>query len=118
MHKPCDNCPFRADKPPFPLGQSRRAGIAHSILHDGHFPCHKTTRGCFDEEGEYSWNDRVQPCIGAVLLVENELGDSRANLMFRFDVMAGRLKPDQLDHSIPTLNTYEAFVNYEQITAD
>lgn len=113
MHKPCNDCPFRADKPPFSLGEKRRAEIAHAIIHDGYFPCHKTMQDCFNEEGEYSWNDLVQPCIGAALLIENELGDCRANLMFRLDVRDGRLKPDQLDHSIPTLNTYEAFVNYE-----
>ena len=111
MVKPCDDCPFRADKDPFLLGRQRREEIARSLLNDAPFGCHQTTS--FSKNRDYEWTNRERPCIGAARLIERELGDCRANMAFRLAVAYKKLNPEEIDRTVPTLDTVEAFVEAE-----
>lgn len=109
--KPCNNCPFRADTKPFPLGRDRRQQIADALLNDAAFGCHKTTS--FDEDGIYKWTEKESPCVGAARLIENELGDVAANVAFRMAIAFKKFDRNEIDYSVPTLDTVEAFVSAE-----
>lgn len=63
---PCDNCPFRKDKP-FPLPADRVEEIRDG-LERGEFPCHKTTVDT--EDGDRQETDKSLHCAGALILLE------------------------------------------------
>lgn len=65
---PCDNCPFRSDKP-FPLTKGRVKVIQHGLV-NGEFLCHKTTVEDDAEEGTLKATDKSQHCAGALILLE------------------------------------------------
>lgn len=66
---PCDNCPFRSDKP-FHLAAGRVREIQAGLVR-GDFPCHKTTIDSDDENGcSRTATDRSQHCAGALILLE------------------------------------------------
>jgi hypothetical protein len=48
---PCDDCPFRTDRPPHGLRPERAAGIAADLMANGDFPCHKTVDYSGDSDG-------------------------------------------------------------------
>jgi hypothetical protein len=67
--EPCDNCPFRSDKP-FHLRPGRVKEIMRSLVR-GDFPCHKTTVHRESKEGgDRVVTDKSLHCAGALILLE------------------------------------------------
>lgn len=87
MKKPCDNCPFRSDKP-FPLAEGR----VEEILGGGSFPCHKTTT----EGGTDGKNQKA--CAGLMILLEKE---GQPNQMMRISERLGFYDHTKLDMDAP-----------------
>src|SRR5271154_2609248 len=61
---PCDNCPFRSDKP-FHLSAGRVREIQRGLVRST-FPCHKTTEAGGSTKGESA----EVHCAGALILLE------------------------------------------------
>lgn len=93
MTEPCDNCPFRSDKP-FPL----MTGRAGEIINGGEFPCHKTTIE-FGATGE-----NEQSCAGLMILLEKE---NRPNQMMRIAERLGMYDYTQLNMNAPVYDSIE-----------
>lgn len=100
MTKPCDNCPFRSDKP-FPLARGRVSNIERGLFR-GEFACHKTT--AFDDDGEYVERDDEQHCAGALILME-KLG--RSSQMMRVCERLGLYDARKLDMTAPVYETFQ-----------
>ncbi len=97
---PCDNCPFRSDKP-FELRPGRVREIQRSLVR-GEFPCHKTT--VLDDEGsDLRETDRSQHCAGALILLEKTNSQSQ---MMRICERIGLYKPDKLDMKAPVYHNF------------
>jgi hypothetical protein len=96
--KPCKDCPFRSEVS-FYLGEDRASQIVNDvILGDSAFHCHKTIIYGDDDEIVRSGNEK--PCIGALLAIAKERGDSRANLWARLGSLIGQIDIENLDHSV------------------
>lgn len=105
MKTPCKDCPFRSDVN-FYLSEPRARQIANDvILGDGSFPCHKTTHNF--RKGQFDYLGKEKPCNGAMLAIEKERGDARANLWVRMGVMLGAIDVDSLDRSVSVRNAQE-----------
>jgi hypothetical protein len=101
---PCDNCPFRSDKP-FPLAPGRVLEIEQSLVR-GDFPCHKTTVETEDEQGfsEREATDKSQHCAGALILLEKLQSPSQ---MMRICERIGLYDARKLDMSAPVYDSWE-----------
>lgn len=80
-YTPCNDCPFRSDRPPLQLGTDRRREIVLSILGDSLFSCHKTT--VFDDEGNHVYTPEERPCIGAAVFIQENRKTCLVNIAFR-----------------------------------
>ncbi len=95
MRTPCDNCPFRSDRPFRALRKKRAIDIHESLFRDGDFPCHKTV--------DYSGNESnvtrdSHRCLGAAAYLEQtRRGGAAANVMFRMAVMCKEFTTSDID---------------------
>jgi hypothetical protein len=108
MKQPCKHCPFLSDIPGY-LHPGRAEDIAHSLLHDGFFPCHKTV-DYSDSEGKVTADSKA--CMGAVLFLENiAAGGCRSNVMFRLAMMRGDFGKEDLRQSDDVYRSVSDFVD-------
>lgn len=102
---PCDNCPFRSDRP-FHLGKGRVREIERG-LERGDFPCHKTTvDGDDDEEGcsTRRSTDKSLHCAGALILLEKLEQPSQ---MMRICERIGLYDRTKLDMDAPVYDSWD-----------
>lgn len=101
MNTPCDNCPFRLDRPGF-IPPARGREIAQTLAAGGSFDCHKTLDySGDDEEGEPRRTRKSQWCAGALIFLEHNGGAER-NQMVRISQRLGMLGDlDELDMAAP-----------------
>lgn len=64
LNRPCGNCPFRTDTPPFPLRTERKKQIADSLREGWAFVCHRTVNYS-DRDDESQGQDGARMCAGA-----------------------------------------------------
>lgn len=95
---PCDNCPFRSDKP-FHLSKGRVREIQAGCVR-GTFPCHKTTEagGCEDPKAETH-------CAGALILMEKLEQPSQ---MMRIAERLGMYDRTKLKMEFPVYDSWRA----------
>jgi hypothetical protein len=106
---PCNNCPFRSDRPFRGLHPERANKIATALLHDGDFPCHKTVDYSGDDGGQATPDSKR--CVGAAIFLEQvAVGGMLANVQFRMAAMFGELRPNELSRAVPVYDSIEAFV--------
>lgn len=105
---PCDNCPFRSDKP-FSLTPGRVNEIRAGLVR-GDFPCHKTTVPTEDEEGyaDLKVADKSQHCAGALILLEKLEEPSQ---MMRICERIGLYDARKLDMKAPVYDSWRAMEN-------
>lgn len=101
---PCDNCPFRSDKP-FYLPAARVREIENGLVR-GDFACHKTTVFC---DGEDGMGDRCETekslhCAGALILLEKLEQPSQ---MMRICERLGLYDRTKLDMSAPVYDSFD-----------
>jgi hypothetical protein len=110
--RPCDNCPFRSDRPPFGL----RPGHIRSILGGGDgpdhwpaksFPCHKTVAYGAGPNGRDVIPPTAQQCAGVMIILHRE---NRYNDAMQLGERFGMFDPDKLDMSAPVYPSTEAAV--------
>ena len=112
MKRPCENCPFRSDKPFRGLTKSRAKGIALSLRNDCLFPCHKTVDYNNTPDGRIT--DKSKACIGSAIFMENtasESGGCFANVQYRLRAMSGEFGYDDLEsNDVPVYTSLSEFV--------
>ena len=105
LKRPCANCPFRTDIPPF-LHPERAQGICDAMLvADESFWCHKTID--YSEDSEGSITRKTQHCAGAMILLEKL---DRPNQLMRIAERLGMYDRTQLDMAAPVFDRPDAFV--------
>lgn len=98
MHKPCNHCPFRSDRPFRGLTRDRALQIHQALHADGGFPCHGTVE--YSDEGEPKMTKDSMPCIGAAAYLNHTCtGGARANVWFRLYQAFGSYDWDSVDGS-------------------
>lgn len=105
---PCDNCPFRSDKP-FHLVRGRVREIQRGLV-NGDFPCHKTTVEGGEDEDDCSTlksTDKSLHCAGALILLEKLEQPSQ---MMRICERIGMYDRTKLKMDAPVYNSWEAMV--------
>lgn len=103
---PCDNCPFRSDKP-FLLGRGRVREI-QAALQRGDFPCHKTTVDCEDDEGcNRVSTEKSLHCAGALILLEKIEEPSQ---MMRICERLGLYDRTKLNIGAPVYDSWDEMV--------
>ncbi len=102
---PCDNCPFRSDKP-FHLGRGRVREI-QAGLQRGDFPCHKTTVDSGSDDGDRISTEESLHCAGALILLEKLEQPSQ---MMRICERVGLYDRTKLKMASPVYDTWEAMV--------
>lgn len=106
--QPCDNCPFRSDRPFRGFRKERAIALAETLMGDGDFYCHKTADYSNDDGPRIVSSSRL--CIGAATFLENTRpGGSRANLIFRLAIGCGQLPPEQ-SHGVPVYRSTAEFI--------
>lgn len=106
--RPCANCPFRTDAPPF---LRRAPEIAQSIAEGSFFSCHKTVDYEVDEEERFSPLPGEQFCAGALILMEKAGARNQAvRLAERLDMH----DPARLDLEAPVFDSLAAFVRHHR----
>lgn len=106
--QPCDNCPFRSDRPFRGLHRERAIDIAEALHRDASFHCHKTVDYSHDSDGRVSSSSRL--CIGAATFLEHTRpGGMVANLAFRLGVRCGQI-PRKLQHEVPIYQSISEFI--------
>lgn len=109
LRKPCDNCPFRSDKPFYGLGPERVREIAEC---DGTFPCHKTT-DLDTEDGEARVLPTSSHCAGFLIFRERLEQPSQ---MMRIAERLGLYDRHKLDMTAPVYDSVEAMVDGQRLT--
>lgn len=95
MTKPCDNCPFRADRPfPLSMGRVREILIAITAQQET-FACHKTVDYGDDEPRQ---DDQTEHCAGALILLDRM---NRPNQLMRWMERIGLYDRRKLDMDAP-----------------
>lgn len=118
LDRPCGNCPFRTDKPPFPLRRERAEEIADSLRRGESFVCHRTVDYTDrDEETPGSGQDKARMCAGAraTLARETPGGEPRmidAEQMARRMYMMGLLTDPvpELSEDIPVPDGLDSWI--------
>lgn len=106
-NKPCNDCPFRTDRPFRGLTKERAIEIHNSIHNDGFFPCHKYI--------DYPNKDK-RTCIGSVIYLENQNGVF-CNWTYRVaSLICGDFDLETLDYSIPIASSLEKFISVSTIS--
>jgi hypothetical protein len=103
--KPCDNCPFRKDKP-FPLPADRVEEIRDG-LQRGEFACHKTTVDNDESEGCRIETDKSLHCAGALILMEKIQEPSQ---MMRICERLGFYDHTKLDMKAPVYDSWDEMI--------
>jgi hypothetical protein len=98
---PCDNCPFRSDKP-FHLGKGRVREIQRSLSR-ATFACHKTTEAGGCDGGR---NAEIH-CAGALILLEKLDEPSQ---MMRIAERLGMYDRTKLKMDAPVYDSFEEMV--------
>lgn len=99
LKRPCSNCPFRKDVPPY-LRKARVKELKESLKTSA-FDCHKTLDY---EDGEGLRNRSTKHCAGALVLLEKT--KSRSQLM-QIGERFGLYDPAQVDLSAPVYESFE-----------
>lgn len=99
---PCDNCPFRSDRP-FHLGRGRVREIRAGLVR-GDFPCHKTTVATADGD-EMRATEKSLHCAGALILLEKLEEPSQ---MMRICERIGLYDRTKLDMTAPVYDSWRA----------
>jgi hypothetical protein len=112
LRRPCANCPFRTDVPPYLRG-GRAAQIAQDIALGSIFSCHKTVDYDRPEEdfepGAWVPGDGEQFCAGALIaMVRGE----EPNQAVRMAERMGLLDIDALDLDAPVVGSLAEFVRH------
>lgn len=103
---PCDNCPFRSDKP-FALSRRRVEEIRDGLAR-GDFPCHKTTVETDNEdEGGRVATDKSLHCAGALILLEKLEEPSQ---MMRVCERIGLYDRTKLNMKAPVYDDWDAMI--------
>jgi len=102
MKRPCDNCPFRIDVPPF----IRPARAIEILTGDQAFACHKTVdyKGSF--EGKL--DELTQHCAGVLIILERE---NKPHQMMRIMERIGGYDQRKLDRKAPVYASIKACVS-------
>jgi hypothetical protein len=105
LKRPCDNCPFRNDRPGF-LSRGRARSLIADMRFGKHFLCHKTLD--YDvEECPAQTTEATKICAGYVLLAEN----IRASIQIvRLAERFGFHDPAKKDRTSPVHRTAEDFI--------
>jgi hypothetical protein len=105
MTTPCNNCPFRNDKPPFGLRPGRVREIAVALERTT-FTCHKTTvHNDDDDDPGMIDGPNARHCAGALILMEKNGSSSQ---MMRIAERLGLYDPKRLDLDAPVYDDWEA----------
>lgn len=107
LKKPCKDCPFRADIPPF-LTQARAEEIASSLVRS-EFPCHKTLEYDDDEGHE---TKSTAHCAGALIMLEKMEQPSQ---MMRISERLGMYDRFSLDMDSPIFDDAESFIDAQVV---
>lgn len=108
MTKPCDNCPFRTDKP-FYLAPGRAREIADALKGDRHFTCHKTIDyGAAEDVERRPYDADEQHCAGATIVLWRM---QAPNQWMRWAGRLGLFDPDKLDMEAPVYADLDEFVS-------
>ena len=113
LRGPCEDCPFRNDKPFF-LGGGRAREIADSIIKDDQgFTCHKTVIYGEDDDGEPSYDvlTRGRACGGVMVILAKM---HMFNQEMRFAVAFGMFDPDQLNMDAPVFDSMDEWVAHQE----
>lgn len=102
LTRPCDNCPFRTDIPPY-LNRERATVIANDLQHKT-FECHKSAYATQPRtvDGRFAKRDHSH-CAGALIIQEktNQRGD-----MQQIAQRLGLYDPGRLDMTAPVFSTF------------
>jgi len=108
MTRPCDNCPFRKDKP-FYLAPGRAREIADALSSDRHFTCHKTIDyGAAEDAERRPYDASEQHCAGATITLWRM---GAPNQWMRWAGRLGLFDPGKLDMSAPVYSDLDEFVS-------
>ena len=114
MTKPCEDCPFRSNKP-FYLAPRRAREIADALRRDQSFTCHKTIDygAAENSEGETDLEHRPydpseQHCAGATIVLWRM---GAPNQWMRLAGRLGLFDPGKLDMQAPVYEDLDAFVD-------
>jgi hypothetical protein len=106
LKRPCANCPFRTDIPPF-LRPARAKEILDVLIQQqGTFACHKTV-DYSGEDGAARRSDSEKHCAGATILLE-KIG--RPNQLMRIAERLRMYDPKQLDMSAAVFDSPAAMI--------
>lgn len=100
---PCRDCPFRSDRP-FPLRPERGEEIAHALLSDGSFHCHKTVDYSDDEPSSVG----AQECAGSLIILERM---GAPHQMMRIAERLGMYDHTKLDMDAPVYDDLDEWVD-------
>lgn len=107
LKKPCENCPFRNDRPGF-LNKARAREIVESITdQDGTFSCHKHNKFADDDSEDAIETKDSQHCAGALIFLE-KLG--RPNQMMRICERLKMYDRHKLQMDSPVYNSPREFI--------
>lgn len=107
LNKPCDNCPFRKDRPQQQgwLGRERAVEIAEAVLRgDQTFQCHKTLHD----------KDKGTMCAGALSMLKQASAEQSpfGNQMVQVAERLGLYRPEDTDTSVPVFTTIEEMADF------
>lgn len=109
MKEPCNNCPFRADRPFRGLLEEKANSIVQALYHDGGFHCHKIMDYSQNSRGRVTKNSKL--CVGSAIFLENTVrGGMRCNVIYRLAIWAKELNPEELSKAVPVYKSVEEFV--------
>ena len=106
LTSPCDQCPFRLDKPGF-LSPKRALLIAYALLdRQETFSCHKTV--VYDgEDGQGRDTPDTLHCAGALLFLEAQ---ERPNQLMRIAERCGLYDRHALKTDVPVARSTEEWI--------
>ena len=105
LKRPCGDCPFRADRPPF-LDRDRAQAIAGSLREDASSHGHKTV-SYKGEDGAGEITPDSKHCAGALITMERE---GFAKRMMRIGERLGFYDPTALVMDSPVHDTLDDWV--------
>lgn len=105
-HDPCEQCPFRNDKPGFLRREFAAELIVSVEKHDAHFPCCQTTD--FNDEGEAVSTDKTSHCAGALIYLEKH---DNPNQLMRIAEQLESYDRRKLKMDSPVVDTTREFLD-------
>lgn len=104
LKRPCANCPFRSDRPPF-LSHDRAQEIAEDLEAGATFYCHKTLDY---DDFEGTVKPVSQSCAGSLITMERE---ERPNQIMRIAERLRLYDRRTLDMDSPVYDSLKDWVN-------